>query len=133
MTLATLEKEFYVETSDKAGTASQLTKILSGNGKNNIKSIWGSSHDGIGYFYFIPEDLTTAKTALSASEFKNFREEDVVVAYINDKPGMVAELTSKLAQENINVNWFYTTYYNGKSALIFSSSDNQKALKLFNQ
>ena len=39
MTSATLEKEFYIETSDKTGTASQLTTLLSDNGKYNIKAM----------------------------------------------------------------------------------------------
>lgn len=132
MSTATLEKEFYIETADKTGVASQLTSLLSDNGKYNIKSVWGSSYGGKGHFYFIPENWSKAKEALSSSEYKNFREEEVVVAYYEDKPGSVAEVTSVLAKAGISINWFYTTYYNGKSAVVFSSSDNQKAWKLFN-
>lgn len=132
MTTATLEKEFYIETSDKTGTASKLTSLLS-DGNNNIKAIWGSSYGGKGHFYFIPENWSKAKEALSSSEYKNFREEDVVVAYLEDKPGSVSEVTSLFAKANIDINWFYTTTYNGKPAVVFSTNDNQKACQLFKQ
>ncbi len=133
MTTATLEKEFYVETSDKVGTASNLTSVLFGNGSNNIKAMWGSTYGGKGHFYFIPENWSSAEQALSSSEYNNYREEEVVVAYIDNKPGTITEVTSKFSKANININWFYTTYYNGKSAVVFSTSDNQKACQLFNQ
>lgn len=133
MTSATLEKEFYIETSDKTGTASQLTTLLSDHGKYNIKAMWGSSYGGKGHFYFIPENWTKAKETLSSSEYKNFREEDVVVAYLEDKPGSISEVTTRFSKANIDIKWFYTTTYNGKPAVVFSTSDNQKACQLFKQ
>jgi len=133
MTSATLEKDLYVETSDKIGTASQLTSLLSDNGKYNLKAIWGSSWGGKGHFYFVPEDWSKAKEMLSSSEYSNYREEDVVVAYLDNKPDSISTATSKFKTAGININWFYTTTFNGKSAVVFSTSDNKKACDLFNQ
>jgi len=133
MTSATLEKEFYVETSDKIGTASNLTSVVTSGGTNNIKAMWGSSYGGKGHIYFIPENWSSAKQALSSSDYKNFREEEVVVAFVDNKPGTIYKLTEKFTKANININWFYTTSYDGKSAVVFSTSDNQKACQLAQQ
>jgi len=126
----TLEKGFYVETENKPGVASQLTSLFGKSGQN-IKGIWGSSYDGKGHFAVITEDWSKARDALKSSPFSNFKEEEFVVAYVNDKAGSAAELATKLAKANINIKWFYSTYYNGKPALVFSSDNNSKAVETF--
>ncbi len=126
----TLEKGFYVETDNKPGVTSQLTALFGKNGQN-IKGIWASSYGGKGHFALITEDVSKAREFLKSSDFSNFREEEFVVAYVNDKAGSAAELADKLAKANINITWFYSTYYNGKPALVFSSDNNSKAVETF--
>lgn len=130
---ATLEKEFYVETSDKTGTAGQFTDVVSNHDSNNIKAIWGGSFGGKGYFSFIPENWSQAKETLSSSDFSNYREEDVIVVYVDDKAGSVYDITSKFASANIGINWFYTTYYNGKPAVVISCTDCEKGMQVISQ
>ncbi len=123
-----LEKGFYLETANQPGVSSELTSLLSQNGQN-IKGIWGSTYSGKGHFAFITESQAKAKEVLQSSPFNNFREEDFVVAYTEDNTGSAAAFTSKLAKSNVNINWLYTTYYNGKPAIVFSSDDNSQALQ----
>lgn len=126
----TLQKGFYVETDSKPGITSQLTSLMSENGQN-IKSFWESSYSGKGHFAFIAENWSQVKDVLKSSPFSNFREEDYVVAYVSDKAGVAAELINKLARANINITWMYSTYYNGKPALVFNCDNNNKALETF--
>lgn len=129
MEQVTLEKEIFVETSNKPGVASELTTLLSKKGHLNLKTLWNQTQGNKGHFAFIPEDLSKAREILTASPFSNFREEDVVVAYIKDQAGSASEITSKLAAANININWLYLTSYDGKPALVLSCDDNSLAAK----
>ena len=133
MEQVTLEKEFTLETPSQPGVASQLTSLLSEKAQCNIKALRGNTYSGKGHFSFIPENFSKAREVLKASPFSNFREEEVVVAYVKDQIGSAAEISSKLAKANININWLYTTAYNGQPAIVFSSDDNSRALQTIKQ
>jgi len=130
MEQVTLEKEFFVETPNQPGIPGELTSLLSSKAGVNIKAMWGSVYSGKGHYSFIPENLSKAREALkSSSQFKNFKEEDVVIAYTTDEIGSAAEITQKLAKAKININWLYTTTYNGKPAIVLSCDNNSKAVE----
>jgi hypothetical protein len=129
MEQVTLEKEFYVETANQPGITSQLTALLSEDAQVNLKAFWGNTYAGKGHFSFIPENLSKAREALKSSQFSNYREEEVVVAYVKDQIGSTAEITSKLANAHININWLYTTSYNGQPAIVLSCDDNSLAVQ----
>lgn len=133
MTHVTLEKELFLETSNQPGVASQLTTLFAEQANCNIKAMWGGSFGNQGRFAFIPDNLSKAKDVLSTSEFKNFREGEVVVAFVPDQCGSANQITSKLSQANINIEWLFTTIFDGKPAVVLCSDDNKQAVQLIQQ
>ncbi len=124
-----LEKEFYIETPAQPGVTNQLTSLLSETGHCNIKAMWGNNYSGKGHFAFITDNYSKAREVLQSSPFSNFREEDVLVIYTQDQPGSITQITTELSKAKININWLYTTYYNGKPAIVISCDDNNRAFK----
>jgi hypothetical protein len=125
----TLEKEFYVETSSQPGTTCELTSWLAQTGNINIKSLWGGTYSGKGHFSFITEDFAKTRKVLEASPYRHFREEEVIVVYVKDQIGSTSEITNKLNNAGVNINWLYTTSYNGKPAIVLSCDNNTRAFE----
>lgn len=130
MTNASIEKELRIQTPDSVGMAGKLTSYISGTG-TNIKSMWGGSWEHKGMFSFVTEDNEKVKNALSGSEFSDYSESDVLVVWVPDKKGTCSEVASKIGKAGININYFYTTIFDNKPAVILSTDDNQKAYGLF--
>lgn len=132
MTTATLERQFFITTPNSVGTASNLADVVSHQAKADIRAIWGAEYGQQGQFYMITDDNAQVSKWLSENGYDNFREEDVLVVRTANQKGACAELAKKLADANVNVNYLFTTIFDNQPAIIFSTDDNQKALKLFN-
>lgn len=131
MSNATLEKEIWVETGSSHGIAGKLNSFISQQGANIIAT-WGSDWNGKGQFHFITDQNSKVLQSLkSSSDFASAKEEEVVVVRAPNNKAVCAEYTEKLGQAGININWFFTTVYNNDTAIVFSTSDNQKAYSLF--
>jgi len=131
MTTASIEKELHVSTPNEMGVAYRLTSSPYEQAHSNIKALWANVSDNKGWFYFIPENYDSVKNWLQSSEFSNFSESEVLVIRTADQKGSCAQVIQKLADAGININYMYTTTYDGQPAIILSTSDNQKAFGLF--
>jgi len=68
---------------------------------------------------------------LKNSDFKTFKEQDVVVVRTTDTVGTCAEIASKVGSAGISINYLFTTIFDNDPAVVLSTENNQAALKLF--
>lgn len=128
---ATLEREFYFETANQPGIAGEFTSFLANDVNTDIRSMWATAWGNKGIFHFIPENFNACQDQLSASEYKNVKNHEVLVVRVPDQLGAVSEVTNRLAQAGYNIDFVYTTIYRGEPAVIVSTNDNKQALELF--
>lgn len=128
---ATIEHTFYVDTPNKVGEAYRLSNWLYDSFGSNIKTFYGASHENNGRFWFIAENEDAVKSGFDNSDYSKWGEEDVVVCRTPDQPGECARITKLLADNGLNIKFIYTTIYDSKPAVIFSTDDNKRAASLF--
>ena len=131
MTFATLETEIQLNTPSKIGLTGRLNNLISQEANTNIKAFWAGELNDQGRFSFITNDNDKVKEVLRGSEFSKFDENEVVVIRTLDQLGSVAEVASKIAEAGINIHYMFTTVFDGESAVIVYTEDNQKVLNLF--
>lgn len=125
-----LEKEFFVETPNKPGIAYALTTPIK-TAQANLKWFYGEAQSGNkGHFYFIADKPQQVRTALQNTEFAKYQERDVLVARVSDEVGACWQLAEKLQKAGINIEYMQTTSYENHPAIVLSTQDNQKALKV---
>lgn len=131
MAHAHLEKELMIETGNQIGTAAHLTKLISEQAHSNIRAFWGGATGEKGTFAVITDDNQKVADFLkNDAEFSNFHEEDVIVVDVADKVGAAADVADKLSAAGIDINWLYTTIFDDQTAVVVSTKDNSKALKI---
>jgi hypothetical protein len=130
MVKATLTKEITIETPNAAGIAANVTQLVSNQAKANIRAAWAAATDGHGYFSLITDSNQKAIDALK-KDYPKTKEDEVLVLNVKNAPGEIAQITDKLSQANLNINYLYTTYFDNQPALILSTDDNKKAYNLF--
>jgi hypothetical protein len=97
--------EIFVLLDDKPSTLGNLCTYLSEE-EINIESI-GVFHDTAKIYV---KNLNKAVKALSKrEEYANHELRDVLLVDLENKPGALAELTSKLGDEGINIEYCYGT------------------------
>ena len=97
--------EIFVLLDDKPSTLGNLCAYLAEE-EINIEAI-GVFHDTAKIFV---KNLNKAVKALSKrEEYANHELRDVLLVDLENKPGALAELTSKLGDEGINIDYCYGT------------------------
>ncbi len=117
---------------DRPGLLSEVTAALAG-AKVNIAAICAYAWDDTAYFDMTTDSNAKAKKALSALKLK-VDEEDVIAVEMANKVGELQKVAKALADGGINILYMYATTSTGRSStVIFSTSDNRKALRLINK
>jgi len=130
MTQVSQFKGFFVDTTNEIGTALKITQPIT-DAKVNIKTFWAMGFGDDAKFFFITEDNAKAIEALGQSNFGNLNENDFLVAFYPDEMGSANDLSNKMADAGINIQFLYSTIFDNKPAIVFSTDDNQKAADLF--
>lgn len=83
---------------------------------------------------FVTNDLEPAKKALT-SLGSEFEIEDVLSVEMDNRPGALARILERLAEENINIEYAYTSTAAapGKSLGIFHTSNPKRAHQVLNE
>ncbi len=124
-------KEITVFAPDRVGLIADVSEALAENNVN-IDSISVETSEGNAIIRIITpsEDEGDAKEALEKEGFKTF-ESDVLVLNMADKPGELASVSRKFAENGINIeNVFLLSKQGAKSVLAFKVSDYDKAKAL---
>ncbi len=125
----TKEKEITLTVENKVGKLAEIARLIKDNGVN-IRGISAWVIDDKAYFRLISSDSTKTREILQG--LGDIEEREIVLVDMPDEVGRLFMLVSKLKDNDINLDYIHgTTSMPGKSAMIvFSSSDNNKALEL---
>ena len=106
-------KEFTLTLDDRPGTLAKATDAIAKAGIN-IEGYCAvpSGKDGKGTFRFITSDPASARKAVEAAGFKVQDERDAAVIEVEDRPGVVAQIFRRLAENEINVGPTYSLTQN---------------------
>lgn len=132
MTNASVYHSFYVDTPNNVGEASKLSNWIFHKFGSNLRSFYGSSWDQNGRFYFVTDNDDAVMSGFNDSQYSNWGEQDVIVCFCDDQAGVCAKYTALLSEAGINIHFLYTTVFDSKPAIIFSTDDNARAVSLFN-
>jgi len=117
---------------DKTGLLSEVTAAIQA-AKANMSSICAYAMDGRAFFMVTTESNAKAKKAISKLGAK-VKEEDVVAVETPNRVGELDKVAKKLADAGIDIYYIFGTASTGKTAaVVFSSSDNKKLIKVVNK
>lgn len=94
-------KQFEVFVQDKPGEVARLAEVLAKNAVN-IRGISTDLGNAQPVVHVITDDEASARRVLKANGIE-FREKDVLVISMSDKPGELAKVTKKLARGGVNI------------------------------
>jgi len=115
-------EEFTVYIENKPGSLARVSEVLSRNGVN-IEAIATEGTKKDGTIKIITNDSNSTREALEKSRI-HFTVKEVLSANVINRPGELAKLTRKIANERINVESIYIIG-NGKFAI--RADDMEKA------
>lgn len=133
MLKAILSKEIVIKRLNEIGVLAEIAKTVAEKGVSILAvSAWVEGQNGV--FRLMVDDALRAAEALRGKKL-DVRENTVVVVDVPHTPGMFKLLTEKLRDANIDLHHLYASAASdqAKCTVVFSSSDNQKAVVLLNQ
>jgi hypothetical protein len=106
-------KEFALTLDDRPGTLAKATDAIAKAGIN-IEGYCAvpSGKDGKGTFRVVTSDPTTTRKALESAGFKVQEERDIALIDAEDRPGFLAQVLHRLAQDELNVGPTYSITQN---------------------
>jgi hypothetical protein len=118
--------EIFVVLENKPSTLGELCSHLAENGINI---------EAIGVFQdtakLLVKNLNKATKILSKADY-TIEMRDVLLVHLEDRPGALAEVASKLGNKGINIEYCYSTMSKKKNkiGIILDVSDIDKAIKI---
>ena len=113
-----------VSAQSKPGVLAKVSGVLAGAGVN-IVAICAGETAGRGKVRLIVSDAARAKAALTAAKIR-CGEEPALMLALDDRPGALAEVASKLAAAKINIKCAYATAGSGgrvQAVLVVANPD----------
>lgn len=129
---ASLGKEVVVIVTNRIGILADITKILADHGIN-VEAVAGYAIGNDAKVVLVTDDNLRATDALIKGGYKGARENPVVIVELENKPGALRNITTRLAAENIDIEYIYGTSCADKcpAKVVLSTSNNEKALLTF--
>jgi len=126
-----LGKELVVSEKNRIGILADMAKKLADAGVN-IEGVAGYAVKDEAQIMLVAEDTLRAKEILAKSGYKSVKENEVVVVELENKPGALKGVTSKLASAKIDIKYVYGTAcpVGCPARLILSTTDNEKTVVL---
>ena len=133
MLTATLGKELVIRRLNEIGALAEIAKTVAEKGVSIIAvCAWVEGSTGV--IRLLIDDALRAADALRAKTYE-VRESPVVMVEVPHKPGMLKFMTEKLKEAGIDIHHLYASAASdqAKCVVVFSCSDNQKAVVALNQ
>lgn len=129
---AKLSREIAVTAANKVGVLADMSKLLS-EGGINIEAVAGYAVGNEAKVMIVVGNNAVAVDILKKAGYASLKENEVVVVDLENKPGALKEITVNLASNGVDIKQVYGTACSSgcPSRLVFSTSDNQKALEAF--
>jgi len=117
-------KEFSLTLDDRPGTLAKATDAIAKAGIN-IEGYCAvpSGKEGKGTFRVVTKDPANTRKALEAAGFKVQDERDAAIVDVEDRPGTLAQIFRKIAQNELNVG---PTYSITQNRIVISADDFSK-------
>jgi hypothetical protein len=128
---ARMAKEAIVRMSNRIGVLAQVTKDLADMGLN-IEAVIATVEGGDAVIRMVTGDHQRTLDALRDQKLE-VQEARVVVAEVDHRPGLLREITEKLARQHIDLSYLYATAAGAKCLVVFSSTNNDWAVKVLNE
>ncbi|MBL8012838.1 MAG: ACT domain-containing protein, partial [Candidatus Omnitrophica bacterium] len=93
---AILDSQLMIRVDNKVGTLAEVSSVISAS-QINLLAISASAVDNVGHLYFVTENNAEAKRLLKQKKY-DVREEKVVLVTLDNKPGALQGVTTKIAQ-----------------------------------
>lgn len=118
-----------VSLASKPGVLAQLAKTLAEAGVN-ITSLSAEAVAGRGKIRLIVNDPVKARRALRKAKYR-FSEEPAYVVRMQNRPGALARVTSKIAKARVNIKGAYaTTAGRGGASVVLTVGNAKKARRV---
>jgi hypothetical protein len=131
MIKARMAKEAIVRVENRTGALAQVTRSLADMGLN-IEAVIATVEGTDAVIRMVTGDHQRAVDALRGQRLA-VQEARVVAAEVDHRPGLLREITEKLARQHIDLSYLYGTAAGDKCLVIFSSTNNDWAAKVLNE
>ncbi|HEX9250189.1 MAG TPA: ACT domain-containing protein [Gemmatimonadaceae bacterium] len=116
-----------IQLTNHAGDLARVAQALARRGVN-IKALAGMSIGGAAMARILPDDIVVARSALEAAKIR-FSESEVHLVLLENKAGILADVTNRLAEAGINLEAVYVTGIADDLVELAIVSDNPKKAK----
>ena len=130
MIKARMAKEAIVRMNNRMGVLAQVTKSLADMGIN-IEAVIATVEGTDAVIRMVTGDHQRTVDALRDQRLE-VQEAKVVVAEVEHRPGLLREITEKLARQHIDLSYLYGTAAGDKCLVVLSSTNNDWAVKVLN-
>jgi hypothetical protein len=125
-------KDCSIQLTNHPGDLARVAQALGRRGAN-IKSLAAIAAGGVAIAHILPDDIVVARSALEAASIR-FTESEVHIVLLENTPGMVANVTSRLGDAGINLEALYVTgVADGLVELAIVSDNPKKATKILEE
>lgn len=125
-------QEIHITVINKIGVLADLSNILTECGIN-IEAVAGYAVDKEAKIMLVTADNRRTIEVLKKANYTSVSEKEVIVAELANKPGVLKEVATSLARENIDILQIYgtTCAADCPAKVVLSTSNNEKALSVF--
>jgi hypothetical protein len=116
-----------IQLTNHAGDLARVAQALARRGVN-IKALAGMSIGGVAMAHILPDDIVVARSALEAAKIR-FTDSEVHLVLLENKAGVLADVTNRLAEAGINLEALYVTGIADDLVELAIVSDNPKKAK----
>ena len=128
-----IKKQFTIYLENKPGELARVSRFLK-TAKINIEGISVSASTDIGLVQIVPSNAANTRKVLNKAKVA-FTVQDVALVPLENKPGALADIASRMARDGVNINYIYATGCTCKDACgcyaVISAPDLPKAEKAF--
>jgi hypothetical protein len=116
-----------VQLTNKPGDLARVAEALARRGVN-IKALAALTVDGMAMARILPDDIVVARAALEAAHIR-FTEGEVHLVLLENKAGVLANVTNRLGDAGVNLEAIYVTGVADDLVELAVVSDNPKKTK----
>ena len=121
-------KDLSIQLTNHPGDLARVAQALGRRGVN-IKALAAiSAGGGVAIARILPDDIVVARSALEEARIR-FTESEVHLVLLENKPGVVANVTNRLGDAGINLEALYVTGIADDLVELAIASDNPKKAK----
>jgi len=126
-------KQISIFLENAPGRLYEATQAL-GEAGLNLRSLSICDVSGFGVLRILVSDVAKARRVIMEKQLPA-RVDDVIAAEIVDAPGSLAKILKFLMESRINIEYMYALAgtSSGKAVMVFSFSDNDRAIKLLQE